>query len=32
LLIGKKSPAALFSDLGFVSGGKSVVFAACHGA
>jgi hypothetical protein len=35
--IGKKSPAALFSDSSFVSGGcapraKSVVFAACAGA
>jgi hypothetical protein len=31
-LIGKKSPAALFSDISFVSGGKKRGFAACRGA
>jgi hypothetical protein len=30
--IGKKSPAALFSDIGLFPAAKSVVFAACHGA
>jgi hypothetical protein len=31
-MIGKKSPAALFSDVGSSPAAKSVVFAACRGA